>query len=155
MAHVPYQGYQLVQQPIKPTLQQTIRGVRLSQHAVNIGDPVEWIVLKPKPGEALYTKESAIIVVASGKIKEILGDNILVEVEKIESENVFRDKALLRFPNLARQVFDQLALRRHKTLSPDIYLAEMKSNKKDEDTSALVTALTFIANFATFLILAF
>lgn len=162
MRAIPYQAYQVVDEVIgKPTYEdqdKTLARVFVGQGStVKVGDPVQWVVVTGDPTESFFGPRTVVTVIAEGTVRQILNDQIEVEIIKSRDLSELKQDALVRFPQEIAQLRD-LYSRGEKSsmLGSEVLSTDLKAPeelKKDHNSTS--TALAFIANLAVMVLLAF
>lgn len=156
LTDIPYHGYQVIDPIIglavyeknDKKFAQVFVG---AQAVVPVGDPVQWMTAEGNLNSLKVT------IVAEGTVLRQMNDKIEVEINKLKSVDDLFEGALVRLPNqLKKQQEERIGEEKGSNLTAEYLSTEIKNaedfNKK---TNPTVTALSYILNFAGFLLLAF
>lgn len=163
LASIPYQGF-----VIKDALKNEVvfrQGSSLSLKAdvgtesqIDIGDQIQVIRLLSDSLKPLFTEAARIEVIAEGRVVAVNKNIIQVDLDRSIDPRLVLEGSLVRIPKEVKRLKEAFAiqesLKAHvdpEFLSPRI----LELKKQEAEKKPLVTSLTFIANLAAFLLLAF
>jgi hypothetical protein len=159
---IPYQGFQVIDDVIaKPIYEEngkTLAQVYIGANShIKVDDPVQWIEVTGDVSQAFFSSTTKITVIAEGKVKQIKGDRLIVEIEKMRDPNELKENSLLRFPQEVNRLKDQYSdVEKSSNLGAEYFSSEIKNaNEFSKDHHPTSTALLWIANIAGFILLAF
>jgi hypothetical protein len=159
---IPYQGFQIQDELIgQPTYEEN--GKVYAQIYVGSnsrhqkGDVVQWVEVTGDAGRPFFSSEGKVSVIAEGKISELKGDRVVVQVEKLRSLDELKENSLIRFPKEIIRLQDLYGeTDKSVSLEPEYLSQEIKEvaelSQKHNPTSS---ALTWILSLAGFIVLAF
>lgn len=159
---VPYQGFQVVDELVgKPVFEddkkyyaQVFVG---SNSQFEVGDSVQWIRVTGDVSKSYFGSGEKVTVFAEGKIKELKGDRVVVEVIKLRDVSDLKENSLIRFPKEVQRL-KELYSKDDKgaSLSSEYLSSEIReSSEVNKGHNTTSSALTWIVNIATFVLLAF
>ncbi len=163
IASVPYHGFVVID-PLRgrPVYQE---GRRLLVKAeigesteVDLGDTVHLVRVYSDHIKPLFTHGASVEVFAEGRVVEQAGMNIVIELDRLNRSNLIQEGTLVRVPKELKRLQQLYAI--HDSLKskidPEFFSPGMTSAKQQEaEFKPLIAALTFVANIAVFLLLAF
>ncbi len=162
LAAIPYQGLHIVDPIIGKAVYEE-DGINLARVFIGSGsfiqanDPVEWIEMNSKPGQALLGDGLQITVIASGLVVSVDGDQAVVQIERASDMKKLADGKPVRFPKESQRLEQALAseLKNLKS-NPQIFSPQLsEANKLRKDKSTTSTSLAFLSSLAAFILLAF
>lgn len=158
---LPYQGFQIVDSVIgKVVYEKDSKKFALvfvgQNQKIQVGDPVHWIAATG-PTTTAFLQQMEVIVVAEGTVTEVKEDRVEVEILKWRSEDDLKSDALVRFPQEVARLREQFfGDDRPSNLSAEYLSAEMRGvQESSRETHPTATALAFILNLATMILLIF
>jgi len=161
VASVPYQGFVVVDPIIgKPTYverKKTYAKVEIGLNSkIAVGDPVQVIRVETANMKPLFAEGGRVEVYAEGKVVEVDRKTAKVEIERSTTEPI-QELSAVRFPKEIERLHEQSRLKdRLKTVNAHVLATEMNPLEEQvRERKPLVVAVTFIANLAAFLLLAF
>lgn len=159
---IPYQGYQVIDDAVgKPIFEDDSKKIALvfvgANSEIQSGDTVQWVKVTGDISKAFFNSNPKVTVIAEGKVRKIRGDRVEVEVQKMRDLSDLNENALVRFPREMKRLQDLYSGdEKTSNLSAEYLSSEIKSaaefNKDQHPTS---TALAWIINMATIVLLAF
>lgn len=163
VASIPYQGFVTID-PLKRVPMYGEGGKVLAKvhvgdgSKVSPGDPVQFIRLYHDTVRPLFAPDTSIEVYGEGVVAAVDKESMVVEVIRITKDNPPKELSLVRLPKELQRLKDMYAMKTEfkgtvgtEYLSPEITAVQQEVAER----KPLVTALTFILNLATFLLLAF
>jgi hypothetical protein len=163
VASIPYQGFVVVD-PLKRVPMYGDGGKVLAKihvgdsSKITAGDPVQFVRLYHDTVKPLFTPETNLEVFGEGVVTMVDKESIVVEVLRITKSNPPKEFSLVRLPKELQRLKEMYALNQEfkgtvgtEYLSPEVTAVQQEVAER----KPLVTALTFILNLATFLLLAF
>jgi hypothetical protein len=153
---VPYHGFQITDPVIGKALYEK-NEKRFAQvfigteQKIEVGDTAQWIEAE---GNLNSLK---LVIIAEGVVTEIKKDSVEVEITKLRSADDLVDNALVRFPSQIKKQQDQrLSDDKTANLTTEYLSTEVKNaNEVYKQTHPTATALAFIVNIGTLLLLGF
>ncbi len=159
---IPYQGFQVKDDVIgKSTYEiegKTYGQVYIGANSqIKVGDPAQWVEVSGDVGQAFFSSSTKVTVIAEGKVTEVKGDRVIVEIEKMRDPNELKENALVRFPQELNRLKELYAEGdKSASLSPEYFSSEIKNSSEfSKDHNPTTSALMWIANIAGFILLAF
>lgn len=125
---------------------------------INVGDDVQWLHLNVQSFKPLFMGGANLEIYAEGKIVETSQGRATVEVMRVTDLELVKEESLVRFPRELKRVKEHYALRDSikRRIHPDYFSPDMSDVKlEEEEKRPLATALSFLINAATILLLAF
>jgi len=160
MASIPYQGYQildpLIGKPVYEESKSIFAKVESGQNMrIQVGDAVQWIHVRSLP--PVFQTDQNITIIAEGTVTENKQGVLTVEIKRLKDKELLTEKSLVRIPSEYQRLKETWALSNSPAhLSPDIFVAEMKSAKPDSDANKnLVMTGTTLSSMLLLLLLAF
>lgn len=163
LASVPYQGY-----VIKDSLKNEVvfrQGSSLSLKAdvgaeshIDIGDQIQIIRLVSDSLKPLFMGNARIEVIAEGRVVAVNKNIIQVDLDRSIDPRLVIEGSLVRVPKEVKRLKESFGLRESlkANVDPEFLSPQIIELKRQEaEKKPLVTSLTFIANLAAFLLLAF
>ncbi|MGE4131220.1 MAG: hypothetical protein AB7F86_06250 [Bdellovibrionales bacterium] len=163
VASIPYHGFVIVD-PLKgkPVYQEGRRLLVKAEIGANsesdVGDPVQLIRVYSDNLKPLFTHGASVEVFAEGRVVEKVGQNIVIELDRLNRQNVIGEGTLVRIPKELKRLQQTYALQDtlKARIDPEFFSPGMTAAKQEEsETKPLVASLVFVANLAAFLLLAF
>jgi hypothetical protein len=163
VASIPYHGFVVVD-PLRgrPLYQE---GRRLLVRAeigtgteIDVGDAVQLVRVYSDHIKPLFTHGASVEVFAEGRIVEVSGDAVVIELDRLNRSNVIQEGTLVRMPKELKRLQQLYAISDSlkNKIDPEFFSPGITSAKQDEaETKPLVASLMFVANLAAFLLLAF
>ncbi|NCN95499.1 MAG: hypothetical protein GW917_02125 [Bdellovibrionales bacterium] len=163
LASIPYQGF-----VTKDSLKNEVvfrAGSALSLKAdvgvesqIEVGDPIQVIRLVSQSLNPLFMGNAQIEVIAEGRVVSIVKNIAQVDLDRSIDPRLIEEGSLVRAPKEMKRLKEAFALQESlkgnvdpEFLSPRI----LELKKQEAEQKPLVTSLSFIANLAMFLLLAF
>jgi hypothetical protein len=163
IASMPYQGFVIID-PIQgtPTIRQgdhTLVKVNVGTGAqVTEGDPIQFIRVYHESIKPLFGPDAEIEVLAEGKVVSREKDILLVDISRSVKGKFLKEFSLVRIPKELQRLRDTYQMHRQigGRVGTEYFAPEMTPVKqKISENKPLVTALTYVANLAVILLLAF
>lgn len=159
---IPYQGFQVMDELIAKAIFEE-DGKKMAwvfvgaNSKVNPGDGVQWVQIESQHNKPLFSSTGKVSVIAEGIVKNIRGDRVLVEIEKMRSPEDLKVDSLVRFPKEFQRLQELYANQdKGSSLSQEYLTGEMKeASQFSKDHNSTSTALAWILNIAGFILLAF
>jgi hypothetical protein len=159
---IPYQGFQVLNEATgKAIVEDDAKKLAVidvgANSQVQVGDPAQWISVTGNPGQAFFSGNAKVTVIAEGTVKSIKGDKATVLIEKLTDPADIKENSLVRFPKEINRLKD-LYVQGDKAsnLSAEYLSSEIKSvDEFNTDHNSTSTALAWIVNVAGFILLAF
>jgi hypothetical protein len=125
---------------------------------IDVGDSVQWVKLKSQNLNPLFQGGGFLEIFAEGKVISVSKGNANVEILRTTNINEIKELSLIRFPIELKRLKELHALKDNikRRINPDYFatgIGEIKS--ENQETKPLVTAVTFLINLATILLMAF
>ncbi len=164
MASIPYQGF-VVMDPLIGKVIDEVGGkwlvrVEIGENSsVSVGDQVQFLKIQSASLKPLFSEVGNTEVLAEGRVVNLNHTLLTVEIVRASNFNEIKEGTLVRLPRELTRLRDIYG--RHDSLSqnfldPSILPSGMQSTQREvAEKKPLYTALSFIANLALFLILAF
>ncbi|MGE3975188.1 MAG: hypothetical protein AB7F59_11750 [Bdellovibrionales bacterium] len=160
VASVPYQGFQildpLIGKPVYEESKALYAKVDSGQNTrIQVGDLIQWLHVRAQP--PIFQNHDNLTVIAEGIVTENRQGVLTVEIKRMKDKSLLVEKTLIRAPTEYQRVKEAWALPTEKTrLSPDIYIAEMKSAEPESNGNKnMVMTGTTISSLLFLLLLAF
>lgn len=161
IASIPYQGFvitdPIIGKPVYKERKKTLVKVDVGLNSqVNVGDPVQLVRVETVNLQPLFLDGGRVEVFAEGHVVQVDRKSVVVEIERSSKDNI-EELAAVRFPKELARLQEQLHLKdRLKTVNSNVLATEMNpTQERVREYKPLVLAVTFIANLAAFLLLAF
>lgn len=160
-ASIPYQGFQVIDPLIGDSLYEDEENRTLAQVevgkivSIEKGDPVQWIEVKGNLSGPVFQTNGQIEVVAEGKVLEVRGSRVVVEVTRHLDTFRFPELALVRFPNELKRLQDSSMLAERHGLPQNLTGQELVQLKSHHEPSTELTSIAFVVHLAAFIWLAF
>lgn len=164
IAAIPYQAFltidPLIGTPVYLKEDQKFAKIYIGLNTqVQLGDKVEWVVLDRVQMLPLFQGGGQLTVQAEGTLVEIGEEIVTARIDRINDQWTLQDETLVRIPGELRRLqelfsIEQIEARRAPTKLITSELTDAASPTESEHKH-LVTSLTFLANLAAFLLLAF
>ncbi len=163
IASVPYHGFVVVD-PLRgrPVYQEgrrlLIKAEIGSGTETDVGDSVQLVRIFSDHIKPLFTHGASVEVFAEGRVVEKSGENIVVELDRLNRSNVIQEGTLIRVPKELKRLQALYALQDSlkNKIDPEFFTPGMTSAKQVEaERKPLVASLMFVANLAAWLLLAF
>ena len=125
---------------------------------VSKGDEVQLIKLYSQNLKPLFQGGGQVEVFAVGKVMEVNNGFVWAELIRATNLEEIKESTLVRFPNELRRVKELYTIKDSikRRISPDYFSPEMTDLHSDvNETKPLVTALAFLINIASILLIAF
>jgi hypothetical protein len=163
IASIPYQGFVVIDPLIgKPTyLDGSVLTAKVNiglNSKIEPGDGVQFIQLFSKNLDPLFGEGASMVITAEGRVLRVENEIATVEISRARDLKDIRELSLVRFPKEFKRLSENLSTgdSLERKISPEIYGPELRELKKQEsEKKPLMAAITFIANIAVFLLLAF
>lgn len=159
---VPYQGFQVIDDLVgKPLFEDDKKFIAQvfvgANNQYEVGDAVQWIKVSGDVSKSFFGSGEKVTVYAEGKIKEIKGDRVAVEVTKLRDPSDLKENSLIRFPKEVQRLKEIYAKDdKGSSLSSEYLSSEIReSSEVNKGHNSTASALTWIVNIATFILLAF
>lgn len=163
LASIPYQGY-----VIKDALKDEVvfrQGSSLSLKAdvgvgsqIEVGDQIQVVRVLSDSLKPLFTSATRIEVNAEGRVVSVNKNIIQVDLERSIDPRLINEGSLVRIPKEVKRLQESFAIQESlkapvdpEFLSPRI----LELKRQEEEKKPLMTSLSFVANLAAFLLLAF
>lgn len=161
---LPYQAYQVVDDVIgKPVYDQDAR--KFAQvflglnHKIEVGDLAQWVVVTGDSNQTLLNSAPRVTVFAEGTVSKILGDKAEIEILKMRDISELKESSLVRFPkevSRLKELYSGGNEERSAVLGNEYLSSEIRNvSESNQETHPTVTALAFIVNIASLILLAF
>lgn len=163
IASIPYQGFVFTDSIIGKTVYQE-EGQQLfkvevgSQAQVSVGDEVQVVRVTSQSLDPLFLEGAAIEVFAEGEVVYVERNTITAKLNRATAVAAIHEGSLVRLPVEMKRLRHSLALKEkwRQQISPEIFSPEMTSvDEEVKEYKPLAASLSFLANLAAFLILAF
>lgn len=159
----PYQTFQ-AKLPDAESYLQEVEGktfssiLRQADQDIAVGDRVQWVELIGNGQESLFQGGLILSIQAEGRVTELEESITKVEILKLRSPDIFREKAFVRLPDTLVRMQSSLgdSASRKDFLSREYLAAEIRPVKElKSNTSATASSLSWIASFGILILLAF
>ena len=162
IASIPYQGFVLVD-PLKRTAmyseaERVMVKVNVGMNAkVEAGDPVQFLRLYHDTVKPLFVPDTVMEVFGEGQVVSTDREVAIVEVQRIAKGTPVNEFTLVRLPKELQRLKEAYAISPFRgTIGSEYFSPEVTPVQQEvAEKKPLVTALSFIVNIATFLLLAF
>ncbi len=163
IASIPYQGFVVVD-PLNQTAVYQHEGKSLikvfmgTDSRIAVGDTVQIMRLYHDSIRPLFTPDSVAEIYAEAKVIKVENDTVVAEVTRVSKNSPINEFALVRVPSELKRLKEAYALSDQvkSRIGTEYYSPEITTSQQDvAERKPLVTALTFILNLATFLLIAF
>jgi hypothetical protein len=163
IATIPYQGFVVIDplkgRPVYTEGRRQMIKVEIGENAeVDVGDPVQVVRIYSDSLKPLFTHGASIEIYGEGRVVTRSQENILVELDRMADGAKIQEGSLVRLPRELKRLQQQFAMQDslRTKIDPEFLSPGMTSARQvEEENKPLVTSLTFIANIAVFLLLAF
>jgi hypothetical protein len=163
IASVPYQGFVVIDPMNRAATyldgrRQLIKIYLGGGVQVAVDDVAQIIRIDHDSVRPLFVPETIPEVYAEGKVVELQDDHVIVEVTRAAKSTPIQEFALVRLPSEFKRLNDIYRLRDplKAPIGTEYYSPEVTPVQQEmAERKPLVTALTFILNLATFLLIAF
>lgn len=125
---------------------------------IEIGDQIQVIRLMSDSLKPLFSEDALIEVIAEGRVLAITKNLIQVDLDRTIDPKLIKEGALIRIPKELKRLKESYGITESMKASVDPQFLSprlMELKKEEREKRPLVTSLTFIANLAAFLLLAF
>lgn len=143
--------------------------VRSAPKGVAVGDKVEWLQVRRESLGSLFQGASKIVIKAEGTVTEVKGQDLVVEINRIDDVSGITDGALVNLPKEHARLLDLSKAKDSATSKAVVTLLaadtatggveivpEGKVDERRRDESGpLATTLSILASLAVILLLAF
>ncbi len=162
IASIPYQGF-VTLDPLKRTSlynegTRVLVKVNIGLNAkVESGDAVQFLRIYHDSVRPLFSPETSLEIFGEGQVISVDRETAVVEVLRISKSNPVNEFTLVRLPKELQRLKEAYAIAPFKgTIGTEYLSPEITTVQQDvAERKPLVTALSFILNIATFLLLAF
>lgn len=162
ISEIPYQGFvvidDLMGKPVYSNNNEQEAKIYVGKNSkIAVGDPLQFVEISGQVGQSFFNDNPLIDVIAEGNVKEIKGEYCLARIEKVKNLADVKAETLVRFPqeiSRLKEIYSQGE--KSSNLSAE-YLSGELTDVKDlkSDHPATASALSWIAGFVGFLLLAF
>jgi hypothetical protein len=160
MASVPYQAFQildpLIGKPVYEESKSIFAKLDSGQNSrIQVGDLVQWLHVRAQP--PIFQTPENLTIIAEGTVIENKQGVLTVEIKRLKDKALLTEKSLVRVPSEFQRIKDIWAISgENPQLSPDIFVAEMKSAEPDSNANKnLVMTGSTISSLLILLLLAF
>lgn len=163
LASLPYQGY-VVKDPLKDEVifrsgsTLTLKADVGTESQIEVGDQIQVVRLLSDSLKPLFMDNARLEVIAEGRVVAVAKNEVQVDLDRTVDPRLVKEGALVRIPKEVKRLKESFALQENlkATVDPE-YLSPriMELKKQEAEKKPLMTSLTFIANLAAFLLLAF
>ncbi|MCB0390621.1 MAG: hypothetical protein KDD58_05000 [Bdellovibrionales bacterium] len=163
IADIPYHGFvvkdEIIGQTVFKRNNQVLVKIEISTLAsVGIGDEIQWIKVFNQNLKPLFQGGANIEIFADGKVIEVHDGYILAEVKRVTDINHITVGSLIRLPSELKRFKELYALKDSikRRINPDYFSPEISEiHQEAQETQPLLTALSFLVNIVTILLIAF
>ena len=163
IASIPYEGFVKIDPMSKSAIlkQGTKSFVKVFAGKgtnVVVGDSAQFIRLYHDSIKPLFGPDTAPEIFAEGIVASTIEDGFFIEITRMVPGAQIKEMTLVRFPTEMKRLRDTYLINRDAKarIDTEFYAPEMTPTKaKIAENKPLVASLAFIANLATFLLLAF
>jgi hypothetical protein len=162
MLAIPYQGFQVSDEVIgKPVYEEDGKSFAQayigSNSKIEVGDSAQWVQVIGDVGQAFFSSSTKVTVIAEGKVKEVKGERIVIEIQKMVDPSLLRENSLIRFPKEVERLQEMYTgTEKDSNLAPEYLSSELKNSvefSKDHKTTS--SFMMWVASLAGFILLAF
>lgn len=166
VASIPYHSFQIIDKEVgKPIFENEGKSYakiyKTSRQEINVGDPVQWVEVTGDLGQPLFASHTLVTIIAEGKVSVVDEESATVEIEKMRSEEDFKQNALIRLPNewnrLSQAEAEVTSSKPKDAVLSNEYLSAEIRNAKEfkKDNNKTSSIMSWIVSLAGFILLAF